>query len=1544
MPTSDAQSDLCDLARCLRQERLYVSYEKKQLQQLNESLAGAGRRLAQAAWTTSMQRDNLEGLVMSRGESTPQHACQVANLLLQTQFTDAYKQLSHHMVSYSEFLVSLRNNPNLVAVCLAKGDRLSLPYMSDIVVTVFSSLLGSCVLPEDERIIMSMLHKLVEMQLLEAANPRKLLRHGTSSFSRLYRSFSDQLFSSRLFLTSALYEPILCLLTDDEIFLDIDPAKAAIRFPPQERVRRFGVEGSDGYEAALAKHRQSIIAKLAAHANRFVVGIKDNFHCLPTFLTTLIRTIFNCMQARGVEAREVWAVCTDVLFTSFIFPAIVDPEPKGIIDMPISYIARFNLMQVAQILQVLALWKWEEVNPQHQDLYRQFDKTLVPGLLESILGEEREEVIRDTEDISTSRMAVLITAEQIQRLSEWLQAVREMEGVEDGVREELERLLQPLPVTVPGRKKGAGRGDKGNEGGGREGDAGEGGEKELNFGQRHKTALAAKLSSVGGKSRQGGGGGRTVNESLAQATLDKVLVIPITDAPSELPGLAGEESVLSHSREGDSVSHHQNRVRMNLSGLEEAISFPREGSLTSASGEVQEKRTRFSLSHDEGSIGNTSDNLEAISGAASNHSVASSLEDEVDPVEDPIIDNLSDMVSANVSGRGTPNVSGRDTPSSQVTEGEGEERNEGEGVEEQANEPEEDLMGDPQGNNNVLNVNRKNPEPDMEEKFGRFEIKPEVRRGRIGQLGGPGVREGDRDEAVSMVSDTWSTDVLSSDTETVGEPPTLEDLLRGRPGDEFSSRNRMLDHLQVPSGEPGHQSHGVAGGVGHLLDVAETGSEAWSMDVLASDSESFRLGDFDLEDSMSVARSDDTTRSDPDHINLQRLELAEYEGRNRGNQHGFHPVKNAAVEQWAELSRARNNVGVVLAGHQGKRRDSDGSSHSTKHESILKKPGAPSLCSTSVGEHSSVCLDDSAVTDSACDPLPADISNLSTSVRLSTTSIASSASSHGSGGSVEAVCPPLKSRSNSSTSAGTGSSVHGAASHEPAVPVVQASTGAIPKSISFDKSADKEEESLVSDVKHNAGPGKRDRSFFKSWKLPKIGRRGGGGRGSKSEEYLRSGDSHRLTGDAFNIPEHAEGPCLRRAASDDNKAPIVAPLETSDDILAKYRKKPAEDKVDSEDIGILQPNDQVEECDPLQEIDRENVEASFVFQDARRKLRLVLSEAELPSVRSPGVEGELVSLLTVMLAQAINQQDRSAAAQLRETLRCLSQFDKDDCAKLVRSLKEEYRRRSPYIAYLVRSRQGLLVSLATLEKISNRMETEQRMCSKFLISVCVRLFLERRDEELQQLKAQFSATNLMDEKTELVVQFLNRLWNSLEQEPMLAATNDQQRSEARKAVERAIFSQIYIYALYPNQEADASRDLVLQQHIARLGEVVTPNHRDLKIPRRYQYECPWPAAQAELRRLAAFKMPADKVHCISRVSSIIMNLLSLAQDKAVPAADDFVPVLVFVIIKANPPSLLSTVQLVDNFYRDRLCGEECYWWMQFVGAVEFIKTMDYVRQ
>ena len=149
------------------------------------------------------------------------------------------------------------------------------------------------------------------------------------------------------------------------------------------------------------------------------------------------------------------------------------------------------------------------------------------------------------------------------------------------------------------------------------------------------------------------------------------------------------------------------------------------------------------------------------------------------------------------------------------------------------------------------------------------------------------------------------------------------------------------------------------------------------------------------------------------------------------------------------------------------------------------------------------------------------------------------------------------------------------------------------------------------------------------------------------------------------------------------------------------------------------------------------------------------------------------------------------------------------------------------------------------------------------ISICFSFILFRlflREEELQQLLVQFSCSNLMDEKTELVVSFLTRIWAALEKEPMFAATNEEQRAEARytiqmcvscyeihfrQAVERMVFSELYMMALYPNNEADVSRDQVLGQHIARVANFLTPNHRDLKISRRYQYECPWPAAQVK---------------------------------------------------------------------------------------------------
>ena len=134
-------------------------------------------------------------------------------------------------------------------------------------------------------------------------------------------------------------------------------------------------------------------------------------------------------------------------------------------------------------------------------------------------------------------------------------------------------------------------------------------------------------------------------------------------------------------------------------------------------------------------------------------------------------------------------------------------------------------------------------------------------------------------------------------------------------------------------------------------------------------------------------------------------------------------------------------------------------------------------------------------------------------------------------------------------------------------------TGAIPKSISFDKtvvlnsrghSKDESPVSSSSEVDPNSrelkcqadqdqGQGsvaqrqsKVDKSFFKSWKLPKIGRshRGGGttgGNQSHRTDFLSSNSDEQvpLPGDSILVPTRA------------NEDEV-----TADDILAKYRSKP----------------------------------------------------------------------------------------------------------------------------------------------------------------------------------------------------------------------------------------------------------------------------------------------------------------------------------------------------------------------------------------------------
>lgn len=110
--------------------------------------------------------------------------------------------------------------------------------MDSVVRTITTGLFGNIILSKDVDMILRLIHDLIEIQIVDSENPRRLIRSGTNSFSRLYNCLRESLFSAKLFLTAALHEPVMNVLIGEEIMLDIDIAKAVLNIPAKERHKR----------------------------------------------------------------------------------------------------------------------------------------------------------------------------------------------------------------------------------------------------------------------------------------------------------------------------------------------------------------------------------------------------------------------------------------------------------------------------------------------------------------------------------------------------------------------------------------------------------------------------------------------------------------------------------------------------------------------------------------------------------------------------------------------------------------------------------------------------------------------------------------------------------------------------------------------------------------------------------------------------------------------------------------------------------------------------------------------------------------------------------------------------------------------------------------------------------------------------------------------------------------------------------------------------------------------------------------------------------
>ncbi|XP_072421866.1 GTPase-activating protein and VPS9 domain-containing protein 1 isoform X2 [Chiloscyllium punctatum] len=1477
--------DLHTLAHHLKQERLYVNSEKQLLQRLNTDVLKTAEKLYCSAWIAKQQRINLDRLILTSVEASPAECCKHAKILEDTPFVDGYKQLGFQETIYGEFLNRLRENPRLVASCLVAGEKLNHESTHNVILTVFTALYGNCIMPEDESYLLQVLRYLIEFELKESDNPRRLLRKGACTFSILFKLFSEGLYSAKLFLTATLHEPIMLLLVEDEDHLETDPKKLIERFTPAQQEKFFGEKGTEQFRRKVQEMVESNEAKLVALVNKFIGYLKQNTYCFPHSLRWIVSQMYKTLSCvEGLAVGEVKAMCTDLLLAYFICPAIVNPEQYGIIsDAPINEVARFNLMQVGQLLQQLAMMGSEEADPRLKNSLSKFDKSCVAAFLDVIIGGRTVE----TPPMSSmnlleglSRTVVYMTHNQLVNLVNFARHVKSRDLLREEDKMALENLIinlpqpragksnsleltpsstpQLSPATTPANKK-----------------------NRLQIGQQlaaitawdtsatNLTAHIPLVTPFAGRNR-----GRTNeakeqhfdHESSSQEPLqevhpEEVLVISLGITSQMSPGMMSENEVLS--------------MQLAESG---------QGEVPTDDGKLHgkpDKTLRFSL---------CSDNLEGISEGPSNRSNS---------------------------------VSSLDLEGESVSE----------------------LGAGPSGSNGVealqlLEHEQATTQDNLDDKLRKFELRDMM-----------GLTD-DRDIS-ETVSETWSTDVLGSDF----DPNIDEDRLQDIAG---AAAENMLGSLL-----------GLPGSTSVLLDpctgstISETTSEAWSVEVLPSDSEAT---DLKQEERLQELESCSGLGSTSDDTDVR------------------------------EVSSRPSTPGLsVVSGMSMTSEDIPNKVEDIRSECSSDFGGKDSVTSPEVEEivqgvqmTSSLSQTDTLL--ALFDPLSSDASIMPSIVR---SKVHYARPSHpppdppileGAVGGTDARLPAFGSPTCCQTEAELLKQRH-----------------SFPERLVRSRSSDIVSSSRrpMSDPSWNA-PGSRrtvNEELFAAGAAA-VGTSGPTSSPSKEslgEERKDSDDEKsdrskswwkkRFVSAIPKAPisfrkkdkqekDKEDGAQERFQAMQDEPIPrLNVQAQAAEDILDKYRSaikraSPSEVVVNdevAETIGDDSVHDSPRD-ETLQNLSADDLpdsasqtaqtqDSTFSFRDAKKKLRMALCSAD--SIAFPLVshsatrngppggpdqgeleDNEIVCFLKVQLAEAINLQDKHLMAQIQETMRCVGRFDSRTCNKLLAAIAEDYRKRAPYIAYLTRCRQGLQTTQAHLERLLQRVLRDKEVANRYFTTVCVRLLLESREKHILEFIKDFQNLTAADDKTALVEEFLQSLYGVMAQDVIWQNASEEQLQDAQMAIERSVMNRIFKLAFYPNQDGDILRDQLFNEHIQRLCKVVSANHRALQIPEVYLKEAPWPSAQSEIQTINAYKTPRDKVQCILRMCSTIMNLLSLANEDSVPGADDFVPVLVFVLIKANPPCLLSTVQYINNFYANRLGGEESYWWMQFTAAVEFIKTID----
>lgn len=193
--------------------------------------------------------------------------------------------------------------------------------------------------------------------------------------------------------------------------------------------------------------------------------------------------------------------------------------------------------------------------------------------------------------------------------------------------------------------------------------------------------------------------------------------------------------------------------------------------------------------------------------------------------------------------------------------------------------------------------------------------------------------------------------------------------------------------------------------------------------------------------------------------------------------------------------------------------------------------------------------------------------------------------------------------------------------------------------------------------------------------------------------------------------------------------------------------------------------------------------------------------------------------------------------------------------------------------------------------------------------------------------------------TESVQEFFATMDANFRAHPLWAGRTEEELESTSEGLEKYIMTKLFprVFATHPN---DTKIDNELYNKSLLIQQFILPEHLDIRPV--YQNETSWLPAQKELQKINSYKAPRDKLACIISCCKVIStSLFNASESGSPPGADDFLPVLIYVTIKANPSQLHSNLVYIQRFRnRLRLVGEAEYLFTNMLSAESFILNID----